>query len=56
VLLAGLAQVHVHVDQAGRDQQARHVDDLRRAGRQIGADRLDHAALDEDVTRPVDCR
>ncbi len=55
VLLAGLAQVHVHVDQAGDDHQAggdgEHV---RAFDRQIGADLRNHAIDDQQIARAID--
>ena len=57
VLLPGLAQVHVHVDESGRhDQRGRHLDDVRAVGGQIAADTRDAIALDQDVKRAVAAR
>ena len=54
VLLPGLAQVHVHVDEAGTDDQPRrHVDDLGAVRLQVLADVGDAIAVDQDVEDAV---
>ena len=54
VLLPRLAQVHVHVDEAGaHDQAGRQVDDLGAVRLQIGSDLGDAIAVDQHVE---DCR
>ena len=56
VLLPRLAQVHVHVDEPGTDDEAR-AESRRRAvsgvGRQIAADARDAIAVDQHVERAV---
>ena len=55
VLVAGLAQVDVHVDESRTDDFARRVDDLPALGRrELRPDARDRAALDEDVGDRVD--
>ena len=55
VLLAGLAQVDVHVDEAGTHNEAgRHRDHDGSLRRQITAHALDDAAAHEEVARAVD--
>jgi len=50
VLLPGLAQVHVHVDQSRRDDEAgRHLNDARTLHGQVLADAGHEPALDTDV-------
>ena len=55
VLLPRLAQMYMHVDQAGtHDEAARHLDHGRaRVGRQIAANARDAIAVDQHVERPV---
>src|SRR5207302_6611437 len=54
VFLARLAQMHVHVDQPGTDDQAaRDLDDGRAVDRQIAADARDAIAVDQYVERTV---
>ena len=54
VLLPRLAQVHVHVDQPGRDDPAvLELEHLGAVGRQILADARDPAVLDQHVERAV---
>src|SRR5262249_2445899 len=55
VLLPGLAQVHVDVDEPGADDLAGGVDALRPLGRrQLGSDPLDGPAVDQHVLHAVD--
>ena len=58
VLLPRLAQMDVHVDQAGTDHQPRrHVHDfaaIRQADRQIAPDARDAIAVDEQIERAVE--
>ena len=49
VLEAGLAQVHVHVDEAGRDDQPGRVEHFGARRRQIRRRRRDAAVLDQHV-------
>ncbi len=54
VLLPRLAQVHVHVDQPGHDDQpARHVDDRRAVHRQIAPDAGDAIAVNQQIEHAV---
>ena len=52
--LAGLAQVHVHIDEAGRDERAGRFHDARVRGGEMFADRDHDAVLDEQVAQRVD--
>ena len=55
VFLAGLAQVHVHVDEPGADDLAGRVHDLGVGGRlEASSQPRDLAVLDEDVLDSVD--
>ena len=45
----GLAQMHVHVDEAGRDDQPGGVEHFGVGGRQVRADALDDAVFDPDI-------
>ncbi len=55
VLLAGLAQVHVHVDESGTDDLAGRVDDLDVGGRlEAPPEPHDLAVLDQEVLDGVD--
>ena len=58
VLLSGLAQVHVHVDQTGRDDQSAELDHRRAVGGKVGPDARHDAVLDQHVADTVDpvCR
>ncbi len=54
MLLPRLAQMDVHVDQAGRhDERARHLDDTRAVGGKIAADFRDAIAVNQDVERAI---
>ena len=52
-LETGLAQVHVHVDQAGHEVLAGQVDDLGALAGKALAHSGDHIALDEDVHHAI---
>ena len=54
VLDAGLAQMHVHVDEARRHHQPGSVVDIRAAGIEIGAHRGDAAILERQVGYPIE--
>ena len=57
VLLARLAQVHVQVDQPGRDDQAGRVEHLRAVGRaEVAAHRRDLAVREKHVGDARRCR
>ena len=49
MLDARLAQVHVHVDETGRHDQAGGIEDFRAGGFEIRADRGNDAIANEDV-------
>ena len=54
VLLPGLAQVHVDVDESWRhDPAARDLEHLGALDRQVLADARDHAVLDQDIELAV---
>ena len=53
MLEARLAQVHVHVDKAGRNHQARGIERLRAGRRQIRAHRGNRAILNQNVGQHI---
>jgi hypothetical protein len=56
--LAGLAQVHVHVDEPGRDDRSGRIVDLRVAAVEVLADLRDTSIPQEHVAHGVEllCR
>src|SRR6185369_6553994 len=49
VFLAGGAQMHVQVDEAGAEQRALQVDHLLRRGGETGTERGDVVAIDQQI-------
>jgi hypothetical protein len=54
VLEAGLAQVHVHVHEAGADEHSRNVENLGVVGVEVSPDRADEAVLDEQIVDRIE--
>jgi hypothetical protein len=54
VRLARLAQVHVHIDEAGRDEGTRRIEDAGVRSREMLADRSHDAVAQQDVAHGVE--